>query len=120
MNDRDTVTVSDYVGPWDEHVCGNDSGGNRCDVCFRLVTFPPPDVEEELPEIDVTPEEYPFVGTDDERLRCFVFEHMSSAEYDGDILIKNMQICIDWIKTGEIPNKPQKKLPPKVKLVEST
>lgn len=51
--------------------------------------------------VDEAPDEqYPFVKTDDERLRCFIFETMANADIDGNILIMNMEATFQWIKNG--------------------
>ena len=48
---------------------------------------------------------YPFVADDDANLRCFVFESMCNSDLDARTMIKNMQLCVNWIKEGKLPKK---------------
>lgn len=55
-----------------------------------------------VPDIMPGKNDYPFVQGDDAKLRAFVFDSMCSADIEGAMMIKNMQRCFDWIKTGVV------------------
>lgn len=72
------------------------------------------------PEAD-TEDLYPFVGTIDEALRCFVFEHMASSDIDGETLVKNMERVYQWISNGVTVSPPPAPLRKKyMKVIEGS
>lgn len=42
---------------------------------------------------------------DEDELRRFVFYYLSDPNIDGKILVENMQLCYDWLKSGHIDTK---------------
>ena len=77
-----------------------------------------PEIEDKVYVIeDEKPlESYPYVETDDQKLRCFIVETMASGEIDGPQMVKNLQSVFEWIKSTEKPEKPRK---PKLEVVKS-
>lgn len=60
------------------------------------------EAEQELELVELP---YPFVESDEQKLRCFIAEHYLNAEIDGTILIENMDRIFSWVKDGKIPAK---------------
>lgn len=57
----------------------------------------------EEPEVPVEFVElpYPFLETNNAKLRCFIAEHYLNAEIDGAILVANMEAIYQWILKGK-------------------
>lgn len=49
---------------------------------------------------------YPWADDPDEIRRCFVLEHIGSSEIEARVLIENMQMVFEWLKTGQRPAPP--------------
>lgn len=59
-----------------------------------------PDVPVEFVELP-----YPFLETNNAKLRCFIAEHYLNAEIDGNILVANMEAIYQWILKGTVVSK---------------
>jgi hypothetical protein len=46
----------------------------------------------------------------DEKRRAFIINTYATSEIEGDVLVKNMQLIFEWLKTGKIPVKPDNKI----------
>jgi len=62
-----------------------------------------PDVPIEFVELP-----YPFLETNNAKLRCFIAEHYLNAEIDGAILVANMEAIYRWILKGKTVAKARK------------
>ena len=64
----------------------------------------------EEPEVPVEFVElpYPFLETNNAKLRCFIAEHYLNAEIDGAILVANMESIYQWILKGKTVAKARK------------
>lgn len=51
---------------------------------------------------------YPFLETNNAKLRCFIAEHYLNPEIDGAILIENMEHIYQWILKGKTVAKARK------------
>lgn len=51
---------------------------------------------------------YPFLETNNAKLRCFIAEHYLNAEIDGAILVGNMEAIYQWILKGKTVAKARK------------
>lgn len=60
-------------------------------------------------EAEVVPEDYSWAADEDEQRRCFVFEYMASPDIDANILLQNMEMCVQWLKLGVLPSVQDKK-----------
>ena len=58
--------------------------------------------------VDAPENQYYWTQEAEEQRRCFVFEHLADPEIDVYVLLENMQKCIDWITTGQVPLDPKK------------
>ena len=67
---------------------GDDDGGDDLEVDFY------PDSEKTCT----------WSSDPDEHRRAFVFFHLSSPDIDGKILVKNMELVCQWLKTGATPD----------------
>ena len=65
------------------------------------MTQPPP----EDPEVEVVTFPFPFVETDEQKLRCFIAKYYLNAEIDGAIIIENMERIYSWVMEGKVPAK---------------
>jgi hypothetical protein len=45
---------------------------------------------------------YPFLETNNAKLRCFIAEHFMNAEIDGAILVANMDAVYQWVLKGTV------------------
>lgn len=52
---------------------------------------------------------YPFLETNNAKLRCFIAEHYLNAEIDGTILVGNMEHIYQWILKGKVVPKTRAK-----------
>jgi hypothetical protein len=52
---------------------------------------------------------YPFLETNNAKLRCFIAEHYLNAEIDGNILVTNMEAIYQWILKGKVSAKARTK-----------
>lgn len=52
---------------------------------------------------------YPFVDSDDQKLRCFIAKYYANAEIDGAILLENLDRIFTWVKEGKVPAKSRAK-----------
>jgi hypothetical protein len=62
-------------------------------------------------DLEVVPEKEPLCSWSDdpdEHRRTFIFDRMNDAQIDGKILVENMQMVAEWLKTGTVPQ-PTKK-----------
>lgn len=70
---------------------------------------PDPEEDESLDlsdaNINVDMEQPPYFWTADpeEQRRAFIFEHMASPDIDGKILVENMNMAAEWLKSGAMP-----------------
>lgn len=62
-----------------------------------------PDIPIEFVELP-----YPFLETNNAKLRCFIAEHYLNAEIDGAILVANMEAIYQWILRGKAAAKARK------------
>lgn len=45
---------------------------------------------------------YPFVESDDQKLRCFIAKYYANAEIDAAIMVENLNHIFEWIKDGKL------------------
>jgi hypothetical protein len=68
------------------------------------------EVADAEPVIEVNPEDkYPFALDEDEALRCFIIECMSSSDIAGRTLIENMEAVYQWVRNGTVPKEKHKR-----------
>lgn len=73
----------------------------------------------EEPTLELVAEEeapYPWTDDLDEMRRCFVLEHIGSSEIEGRVLIENMHMVFEWLKTGQ---RPAPTSPPRGRMLKS-
>jgi len=63
------------------------------------------------------PDEWAFVKTDDEKLRCFIVNQVCSSDVEGKIQVENMHRIYEWVK-GKDPKLDDKPRKSPLKLVE--
>ena len=76
--------------------------------------------DDDLPD-ELTSSNYPWTRDPDEQRRCFVYEHIATtaSEIDGAVLVRNMILIADWLKTGKITKaEVARKKPTALKVVE--
>jgi hypothetical protein len=61
------------------------------------------EISETTLEIEPENDEFPFVTSADERLRCFIVREMASSDIDGTIMVQNMDKVFKWVTTGKVP-----------------
>lgn len=59
-----------------------------------------PDLDDQKIDLELIKADFQFVETDDQRLRCFIFENMADPQIMGNILVSNLEHIYQWIKTG--------------------
>jgi hypothetical protein len=62
--------------------------------------LPDPDFDEDEPITEVEDDDYPFVPTADEKLRCFIVQHMGNSDLTAAAHIANLEAAFQWVKTG--------------------
>ena len=69
-----------------------------------MIESEPEEEEDELPDIHLTaPEAYPWTDDPNEKRRAFIIELMANPDYDGGILVGNMELIYQWLTTGAVP-----------------
>lgn len=63
------------------------------------------DDEEPIPEVEE--DDYPFVASFDEKLRCFIVQYMGDSDLVPSAHIENLEATYQWIKNGA-PEKPKR------------
>lgn len=56
-------------------------------------------------DVEVAPLPYPYVESDEQKLRCFIAQNYIDPEIDARILIENMEHIYNWICEGSVPTK---------------
>lgn len=64
-----------------------------------------PEEPEETVDCEVIPREDICTWTDDvdEKRRAFIISTMAVAEIDGHVLVTNMEMVFQWLKSGALP-----------------